>query len=481
MPAAARLAAFSVPPPGWQREELQAWLRLVLTPGVGNATARRLLSHISAREDGSAQAIFRASTARLRECTTATQATRLQATPDGLPALLEATWRWLHTPPPGLGHALLVPGDPRYPPALLQLEDPPLMLYAIGPAQWLARSQPLLDMQRSLAVVGTRHPTAQGADNARQFARTLAGMGWCIVSGLAAGVDAAAHAGALHECPEPRHPDPYDPQAAVPLPDWVTAPVTAAVIGTGIDRVYPRQHHGLSHHIARYGFILSEFPLGTPPRDSNFPKRNRIISGLTCGTLVVEAAVKSGSLITARLAAEQGREVFAIPGSIHAPQSRGCHALIRQGAKLVETAQDIMEELAHLEPAHAALACRADSPQAPRRRGQPEVHHPDSMVTERPSPSAAPLGELSPLPKAARATAVPAMPSVVPAVMPAEPGAMPAHPILRALGYDPVGLDALSARTGLDAATLQAQLLELELDGLVAALPGGLFQRCAAV
>ncbi len=275
------------------------------------------------------------------------------------------------------------------------------MLYVAGPARWLQRPQPLTHSARSLAMVGSRNPTPQGADNARQFAHSLAGMGWCIVSGMALGIDAAAHAGAL-------------------AADTTEVP-TIAVVGTGVDRVYPRQHKQLAHQIAAHGLMLSEFPLGTPPIASNFPKRNRIISGLSCGTLVVEAALASGSLITARTASEQGREVFAIPGSIHAPQSRGCHALIQQGAKLVTCAQDILEEL-----------------QGPSSQQPPAAS--DATTS---APAAA------------------------------------EHQLLQAMGYDPIGLDALSARTGWGAAELQAQLLELELEGWLSRLPGGLFQRTA--
>ena len=255
-------------------------------------------------------------------------------------------------------------------------------------------------------MVGSRNPTPQGAQNARQFARAFADAGLAVVSGLALGVDGAAHEGALEGV-----------GAAGRL-------ATIAVIGTGIDRVYPRQHRELAHRIARQGLIVSEYPLGTPPLAGNFPKRNRLIAGLAQGTLVVEAALQSGSLITARLAVEQGKEVFAIPGSIHSAQSRGCHALIRQGAKLVETAQDVLEELRWpgattdaSAPAHAASGAVAPA------------HDPDGL--------------------------------------------------LQALGADPVSLDALLARTGLDTATLQARLLELELDGQVGRLPGGLFQRLA--
>ena len=249
-------------------------------------------------------------------------------------------------------------------------------------------------------MVGSRNPTPQGAQNARQFARAFAGGGITVVSGLALGVDGAAHEGALEGAP-------------------AGGIATIAVIGTGIDSVSPRQHREQAHRIARQGLIVSEYPLGTPPLAGNFPKRNRLIAGLSQGTLVVEAALQSGSLITARLAVEQGKEVFAIPGSIHSPQSRGCHALIRQGAKLVETAQDVLEELCW--PGAVALA---------------------------------------------------APPSAAPAAPAPDPDGL-----LAALGADPVSLDALQARTGLDTPTLQARLLELELDGLVGRLPGGLFQR----
>lgn len=240
------------------------------------------------------------------------------------------------------------------------------------------------------------------------------------MSGLALGVDAAAHEGAL--------------EAAADADATDGQPATIAIVGTGLDRVYPRQHRDLAHRIAARGLLLSEYPLGTPPLPANFPKRNRLISGLSQGTLVVEAALASGSLVTARLAAEQGREVFAIPGSIHAPQSRGCHALIRQGAKLVESAQDILEELQGFVP---------------------------TLATAKPKP-AAQASSRAPMPPP------PATPTLVPETD---------DPLLQAMGFDPVGLDALIARTGIDAATLQVRLLEFELDGQVGRLPGGLFQR----
>jgi DNA processing protein len=316
-------------------------------------------------------------------------------------------------------------GDSRYPAALLNLDDPPLMLYQLGAASFKENSLPaqknpasvatedianelLIDSARSLAVVGSRNPTPQGAANARLFAKAMAQAGLSIVSGLALGVDGAAHAGALD---------------AAESADG--AGLTVAVVGTGLDRVYPKAHRDLAHRIARHGMLISEYPLGTPPLNANFPKRNRLIAGLSNGTLVVEAALKSGSLITARLTIEQGKEVFAIPGSIHAAQSRGCHALIKQGAKLVESAQDILDELQWPLTTQASASGTTSEPD-----------NPDDL-----------------------------------------PGHAPDDALLKALGFDPVGLDALQARCGLDTADLQAQLMGLELDGKVARLPGGLFQR----
>lgn len=394
--------------PVWQQQELAAWLRLLLAPRIGNASARRLLAQF-----GGPEQVFAAPQAAWESCISPAQATQLARLPEHFAQRCATTWHWLHSAPQGLGRAIITLADPRYPASLLEMEDPPLLLYAEGQPDILQRAVPLADMRQCLAIVGSRHPTAQGSSNAQAFAHALAEHGWTVVSGLAAGIDAAAHTGALAA-------------AAHPL-------ATIAVVGTGLDQVYPRQHQALAQRIARQGLILSEFHLGTPPLAPNFPKRNRIIAGLCGGTLVVEAALASGSLITARLACEQGREVFAIPGSIHAPQARGCHALIRQGAKLVETAQDILEELA-----------------APTR-----------------SAASAP----------GTTAALPLQPTPPPAA-PARHS--PEHTaLLNALGFDPVGLDALTARTGWGAAQLQAQLLELELEGLVARLPGGQFQRVA--
>ena len=379
------------------RDELSSWLRLELTPGVGNTTARQLMAAF-----GLPHQVFEASPNSLEQVVSARLRAALQQEPAALPTLLETTWQWLQDNPQQ--HRVLVLGDPAYPQTLLNMEDPPLLLYGMGAVgAWASAGLNAATLQ-SLAVVGSRNPTPQGAANARAFAQALAEAGLTIVSGLALGVDGAAHEGALDGA--------ADGQLA-----------TIAVVGTGLDRVYPRQHRDLAHRIAQRGILLSEYPLGTPPISANFPKRNRIIAGLARGTLVVEAALKSGSLITARLASEQGKDVFAIPGSIHSTQARGCHALIKQGAKLVESAQDILEELGTLTP-------------------------------ELFPPANGPLPTVS---------------------------AEAEDELLGALGFGPLGLDALQARTGLDIATLQARLMEFEILGQVSRLPGGLFQRLVSV
>ena len=383
-----------------ERDELSAWLRLLLTPGVGSSSGRKLLTRF-----GLPQQIFVQSAATLGDCVSTRQADSLLQAPDGLDDLLQTTWEWL-TQNPQQRHVLTL-GDPRYPAALLDTEDPPLLLYALGDAHHLEQGWGC-SAPTSIAVVGSRNPTAQGVANARQFSQTLAQAGLTVVSGLALGIDGAAHEGAL------------DGAAPGQL-------ATIAVVGTGLDRVYPKAHFQLAHRIAQQGLLISEYHLGTPPLSANFPKRNRIISGLSRATLVVEAALQSGSLITARLAVEQGKDVFAIPGSIHATQARGCHALIKQGAKLVESAQDILEEFAlptDIDSAMDSEAVHADSAGA--------VGFSDTEQS-----------------------------------------------VLTALAFEPTGLDALQARTGLDTPTLQALLMGLELQGHVARLPGSLFQRLA--
>ena len=411
-----------------ERDDLNAWLRLTLTHGIGNAAMRRLLQAF-----GLPQQVFQQTGAALQQCVSSAQAQALLQEPAGLAALLDTTWQWLHAAPAGApARALLTLGDAQYPALLLETEDPPPLLYLLGAARFLAPGAQPFPHGTCLAMVGSRHPTAQGEGNARQFARALRSTGLTIVSGLALGVDAAAHEGAL-----------MDAQ------DGDSTPATLAIVGTGLDRVYPSSHRGLAHRIAAHGLLVSEYPLGTPPLPGNFPKRNRIIAGLSQGTLVVEAALASGSLITARLASEQGREVFAIPGSIHAPQSRGCHALIRQGAKLVETAEDVLEELRLSSPVVLTGPSSRSGSGSAASKSRPKRAANKSAPPQTPQPTQQTLD-------------VPDLPDT---------------PLLQALGYEPAGLDALQARTGMATAPLQVELLELELAGAIARLPGGLFQR----
>jgi DNA processing protein len=297
--------------------------------------------------------------------------------------LLEGTRRWLADP----AHHLVAWDDPDFPKALLDTADAPPALFCVGRRELLNRP--------ALAIVGSRNATPQGVENARAFARALSAAGLTIVSGLAIGIDAAAHEGALEG-----------------------EGSTIACVGTGLDRVYPARHLELAHVISLSGLMVSEFVPGTPPLRQNFPRRNRLISGLAQGVLVVEATLSSGSLITARLAGDQGREVFAIPGSIHSPFSRGCHRLIREGAKLVETAQDVLDELR--VPGLKPVPAEADT-------AGPSAH----------------------------------------------------QAIVAALGSDPCDIDTLVARTRKTPQSLSAALLELELEGQVAALPGGRWQRVA--
>lgn len=352
---------------------LRAWLALSLIRGLGGEGARSLLKAF-----GSPEAVFAASIPALKSIVKPEVAAEIGkgiTDAQAAPALA-----WLDD---GNNHVVTL-ADADYPQALLNIPDPPLLLYIKGRLELLNRP--------ALAVVGSRNATPQGINNAEAFSRALSEAGLCVVSGLAHGVDAAAHRGALQG------------QGS-----------SIAVVGTGLDRIYPAANRDLAHALAAKGAIVSEFPLGTPPLAANFPRRNRIISGLGVGTLVVEASVQSGSLITARLALEQGRDVFAIPGSIHAPQSKGCHRLIKQGAKLVETAQDILEELGGL-----AIPAAASEPAATADSGPSLLDH---------------------------------------------------------LGFDPVDLDTLVARCGLTMAELSAMLLTLELEGRISALPGGLYQR----
>ncbi|HLW12065.1 MAG TPA: DNA-processing protein DprA [Casimicrobiaceae bacterium] len=333
------------------------------------------------REFGDAESVLAASRAQIARVASPAAADQALAPLDR--EALGVTSRWLDD----ASHHLIAWDDADYPQALLELGHAPPVLFEIGRRELLARP--------AFAIVGSRHGTPQGLDTAREFAHALGAAGLTIVSGLALGIDAAAHEGALG-----------------------TDGSTLAVVGTGLDRVYPARNRDLAMRIARDGVLLSEYLPGTPPRKENFPRRNRLISGLARGVLVVEATLSSGSLITARLAGDQGREVFAIPGSIHSPFAKGCHKLIREGATLVETAQDVLDVL---------------------RPGAVEGRAPDERA-------------------------------------PVEPQA-DATRLLVAMGYDPVSVDALVERTGAPAQAITAELVTLELDGRIATLPGGYWQR----
>jgi DNA processing protein len=369
-------------------EELGAWLRLLLTPGVGRAQARQLLAVA-----GSPAAVFERPQAVSQAARLGRLLPALLSPLGDWPASLQATRAWLDG---GDDRFVFALGDAGYPACLLDIEDPPLLLFATGS---LARKWnegagwdgPVL------AVVGSRNPTPQGEQHARAFSRALAQAGVCIVSGLAAGIDGAAHAGALDGAGQ-----------------------TIAVVGTGLDRVYPRRHLELARRIVASGAMVSEFALGSPPLNHHFPQRNRILAGLAGATLVVEANLQSGSLITARFAADQGKDVMAIPGSIDTPQSQGCHRLIVEGARLVTCVQDVLDELGHSPPAASTVSSQATQAQAPLE-----------------------------------------------------------DEVLQALGFEPTGFDALQLRSGWSTDRLQARLLELELAGLVAVLPGGWWQRIA--
>jgi DNA processing protein len=352
---------------------LAAWLTLALTPGLGASTTRRLLKEFGLPED-----ILAAKRSALEHFAPAEVLRGLDAADTR--AAVERSLEWAELP----GCHVIPLSDPGYPRLLYEIPDPPTLLFARGVIELANRP--------ALAVVGSRNATPQGVSNAESFAKAFSASGITVVSGLALGIDAAAHRGGL-----------------------TGEGSTVAVLGTGVDVFYPARNAALAGEIAERGLLLSEFAPGTQPIAHHFPRRNRLISGLGSGVLVVEAAVASGSLITARAALEQGRDVFAIPGSIHSPLAKGCHALIKSGAKLVDCVEDVLSELGGWR--HAPTL---EAPQAQRA---------------------------------------------------VEPG------LLAHMGFDPVDLDALCARAGMPADKVSAQLLRLELDGQVDALPGGRYQR----
>ncbi len=368
---------------GSTQEELRQWLVLLHAPGVGSRGFNALLELA-----GTPQQLLCMSPSELNSLKISRGVKRYLRNPDWRAA--EQDMQWVEQP----NHHLLTLHDPRYPPLLAEIPDPPPLLFLHGDPETLRAPQ--------LAIVGSRNPSRCGQEMAKDFARHLVAAGLSITSGLAIGIDGQAHTGAL-----------------------AAGGKTIAVTGTGLDRVYPASQRELAHRIAEDGALLSEFPPGTPPLPGNFPRRNRIISGLSVGTLVVEAAQRSGSLITARLALEQGREVFAIPGSIHNPLARGCHALIRQGAKLVETATDILEELGPL--LGTLQRGPYSTPSTPPQKGM-EL---DSDYQQ----------------------------------------------LLDCVEFDPITADQLIQQSGLTAEKVSSMLLLLELEGYLSSAPGGRYCR----
>jgi DNA processing protein len=362
-------------------EEKLLWISLGSISGIGSQTFCQLLKTF-----GSPENIYAASLRQLREIVSENIANEIVR--GHHQDSLSQTTQWLSQS----NNHLITLADPEYPRSLLEIADPPPFLYAKGNLALL--NQP------GIAIVGSRNASVQGEKNAEAFAFDLCAYGLCIVSGLALGIDGAAHRGALR-----------------------AKGSTIAVVGTGLDIVYPAKHRELAHQIAEHGLIISEFDLGIPSRPQNFPKRNRIISGLSLGCLVVEANLQSGSQITARLATEQGREVFAIPGSIHSPMSKGCHQLIKQGAKLVDCLQDITEELnlSRSKPSEPISGHDIDS-------GYPT-------------------------------------------------GSAAGNVILGTMGYDPITLDNLVTLSGLTVSDVSSMLMLLELEGKVASLTGGQYQK----
>jgi DNA processing protein len=382
--------------------DLPGWLRLANASGLSPIALRALLAAFGCPQSVLAQSFDALAAVAGEKAARAVHAPPPASELGDFDACLEQTARWAALS----GNFIVTLADSAYPAALLTMPDPPPLLYIKGRLELL--------QSRAVAIVGSRSATPQGVDDARRFAQALAKAGLAVISGLAMGIDGGAHRGALGE-----------------------RGGTIAVIGTGADLVYPSQHHALAHEIATNGVIVSEWPLQTPARPANFPQRNRLIAGLSTGVLIVEAAMRSGSLITARLANEMGRDVFAIPGSIHAPLSRGCHRMIKQGAKLVETPEDILEEF--------GIGLAADTTALPSTANRPPA-----------------------------ATASWASASVESAYRVTHPSA---ERVLAALGHSPTTLEILAERTDMDGASLQSLLLQLELSGRIGVLPGGRFAR----
>lgn len=360
-----------------ESDERASWVSLHQIQGLGPTHIYQLL-----RKFGTPEKIFTASTKQLKEVVSNNIANAINTyTPT---KALQSTLNWLKKD----NTHIVTLADEEYPQRLLETSSPPAILYAIGDLKWLNHN--------AIAIVGSRNATPQGENNAVNFAQEMCNQGLCVVSGMALGIDGAAHRGAIK-----------------------SIGATIAVVGTGLDIVYPAKHRELAHQITERGLIISEFPLGTPSKPANFPRRNRIISGLSLGCLVVEANVKSGTLITARLAMEQGREVFAIPGSIHSPVSKGCHQLIKQGAKLVENVEDILDELKSIIPEHDPIGLTAQTGEKPLK----------------------------------------------------------SNSLLGLMGFEAISFESLLESSALTTEALSSMLMLLELEGKVTALAGGKYQR----
>ncbi|KQR79715.1 DNA processing protein DprA [Burkholderia sp. Leaf177] len=405
-------------------DDVSAWLHLANASGLQPIALRELLA-----EFGGPHAVLDQSFEALARVAGEKAARAVLAPPPrselgSFDECLARTLEWASVE----GNSIITLADTAYPPALLTMPDPPPLLYVKGRLDLL--------QSRAVAIVGSRSATPQGIEDAKRFAHALSNAGLAVVSGLALGIDGAAHRGGL------------------------TGPGgTIAVIGTGADLVYPPAHHTLAHEIAANGTIVSEWPLGTPARSANFPQRNRLIAGFSSGVLIVEAAMRSGSLITARLANETGRDVFAIPGSIHAPLSRGCHRMIKQGAMLVETPEDILEEFGF------KIETQPDVASSPRKRGKARAA--TNAQVQEPTENEFTLA-LQSAPASKPVTASWASAKIV------DPDAAR---LLDALGHSPATLEILAERTEMDGATLQSLLLQLEISGRIGALPGGRFTR----
>ncbi len=398
-------------------DDLQSWIALWRVSGVGSKSFQKLLANI-----GDPKSVFSSNISTLTQAGISEKLAHAILYDKTSHEASNADIEWLNA---AQDHHIITIQCNEYPELLKRISDPPPLLYVHGQLSLLKDPQ--------IAIVGSRNPTQGGSNNAYEFAKHLGQTGFCITSGLALGIDGSAHRGAL--------------EAKTP---------TIAVIATGIDRVYPAKHREMAHHIAAHGAIVTEFPLGTQPKSGHFPRRNRIISGLSYGTLVVEAAQQSGSLITARLAMEQNREVFAIPGSIHNPLARGCHQLIKQGAKIVENAQDIMEEMARVIDIDTLSGEQQSSPATDSIHIKDNNKKHSSKINNEHSPQ-----HIDTHTDKLHTDNIDNEQEI----------------ILKEMGYDPISIDQLVIQTGIDTAALSASLLMLELQNYIASNGGGTYTR----